>query len=313
VKSYSSKKVAKVLPVMLHPFLMPPHPITILIPAFNEEKAIASVVERLKKSHPDDEILVVDDASTDQTAKLAETAGARVIRHQFNLGYGGALKTGIRHAQNEILMFFDADDQHDPADIHPIVEALENTDMAVGARPKGSGALYRRSGKWFLHRVANYLVGHPIPDLNSGLRAIRRNLALQFLHLLPNGFSFSTTITLALMRSGFQVAYVPIKVKERIGKSTLSLKDFFKTLFLIIRMITLFAPLKIYVPVTGLLLLIAIPSLIYDILQHNITDTTVLLWLMTVVIFLFGLLADTVALMSRRDLRSPTDKSISEG
>jgi glycosyltransferase involved in cell wall biosynthesis len=282
-------------------------PISIIIPAYNEAKAIGPVVERLKKDRSNDEILVIDDASTDQTAQLAEVAGARVIRHQFNLGYGGALKTGIRHAKHETLMFFDADDQHDAKDIQPIVDALKTSDMAVGARPKGSGALYRRSGKWILHKVANYLVGHQIPDLNSGLRAIKRELGFQFLHLLPNGFSFTTTITLAMLRSGYQVAYVPIQIKERIGKSTLSLKDFFRTLFLIIRMITLFAPLKIYIPTSCILLLVGGPSLIYDIFHHNITDTTVLLWMMAVVIFFFGLLADMVALVSRRDVIHPTD------
>jgi len=284
-------------------------PITIIIPAFNEEKAVAGVIQRLKSARPGDEILVVDDASRDQTAKLAEEAGARVVRHQVNLGYGGALKTGIRHARHELLMFFDADDQHDPQDIEAIVSALKDSDMAVGARPKNSGAFYRRSGKWFLYRVANYLVGRKIPDLNSGLRAIRRSLALQFIHLLPNGFSLTTTITLALMRSGYQVSYVPIQVKDRIGKSTVSLKDFFRTLFLIVRMTTLFAPLKIYLPASLFLLILAIPSLIVDLIHRNIADTTVLLLLMTLVVFLFGLLADTVALVSRRAYSDPPAKT----
>jgi hypothetical protein len=180
--------------------------------------------------------------------------------------------------------------------------------MAVGARPRGSGAWGRRSGKWFLYRVANYLVGRKIPDLNSGLRAIRRTLALQFTHLLPNGFSLSTTLTLALFRSGYRVSYIPIEVQERVGKSTVSPVDFFKTLFLILRMITLFAPLRIFLPACGLLLIIGIPSLIWDLWHHNITDTTVLIWVMTLVIFLFGLLADTISLVSRKDFRiSPDD------
>ncbi len=288
-------------------------PVTIIIPAYNEEKSIAEVVERVRRARPRDEVLVVDDGSSDSTAILAEKAGARVVRHSYNLGYGGALKTGIRHATHPILMFFDADDQHDPADIETIVGALAESDMAVGARPKGSGALYRRSGKWFLNRVANYLVGRVIPDLNSGLRAIKREYAFQFLHLLPNSFSFTTTITLAMIRSGYQVAYVPIQVKERVGKSTVSLVDFFRTLFLIVRMLTLFAPLKIYLPASAFLVALGIPSLIYDIYRRNITDTTVLLLLMSVLIFFFGLLADMVALVTRRDISHPTDKSLEEG
>jgi glycosyltransferase involved in cell wall biosynthesis len=292
---------------VLNQRIMPHSPVTIIIPAFNEEKSISQVVARLQRARPRDEILVIDDASTDRTAELATEAGARVLRHQYNLGYGGALKTGIRHAAHSILMFFDADDQHDPADIAAIVQALETSDMSVGARPKGSGALYRRSGKWLLHRAANYLVGRKIPDLNSGLRAIRRELALQFIHLLPNGFSFTTTLTLAVIRSGYQVTYVPIAVKERVGKSTVSLKDFFRTFFLIIRMTTLVAPLKIFLPVSLFLLVLALPSLIYDIYRENITDTTVLLGTMSVFIFLFGLLADMVALVSRRDIAPPVD------
>ncbi len=288
-------------------------PITIVVPAFNEEKSIAQVVRRLKEVRPHDEILVVDDASTDQTARLAEGAGARVVRHQYNLGYGGALKTGIRHASHSVLMFFDADDQHDPASIEPIVQALKECDMAVGARPKGSGALYRRSGKWLLRRAANYLVGRQIPDLNSGLRAIYREHALQFLHLLPNGFSFTTTLTLAMMRGGYQVEYIPIPIKERVGKSTVSLKDFFRTLFLIVRMTTLFAPLKIFLPTSLILFALTIPSFIYDIYRRNITDTTVLLGIMSIFIFLFGLLADMLALVSRRDIVSPGPQVKKEG
>jgi len=288
-------------------------PITIIIPAYNEEKSIASVLARLKAARPQDELLVIDDASKDRTAELAAAAGARVIRHHFNTGYGGALKTGIRHASHSVLVFFDADDQHDPDDIQNIVNALEVCDMAVGARPKGSGALYRRSGKWLLHRAANYLVGRDIPDLNSGLRAIYRDYAQQFLHLLPNGFSFTTTITLAMMRSGFQVDYVPISIKSRIGKSTVSLKDFFRTLFLIIRMTTLFAPLKIFLPLSLALFALAIPSIAWDIYHRNITDTSVLLGIMSIFIFLFGLLADMVALVSRRDMVNSGDHLKKEG
>jgi hypothetical protein len=155
--------------------------------------------------------------------------------------------------------------------------------------------------------VANYLVGRKIPDLNSGLRAIRRSLALQFTHLFPNGFSLSTTLTLALYRSGYRISFVPIEVEKRVGKSTVSPKDFFKTLFLILRMITLFAPLRIFLPICGLLLLIAVPSLLWDLWHRNITDTTVLIWLMTLLIFLFGLIADTLALVSRKDFRNLPD------
>lgn len=275
---------------------MSPPPATVIIPAYNEDKSIGQVVSSLRSERPNDEILVINDGSTDQTATIAREAGARVLNHPFNMGYGGAIKTGIRHARHEFLLFFDADGQHDPKDLARLQQELTHCDMAVGARPKGTGTLQRRSGKWFLNKVANYLVGRVIPDLNSGLRAIRRTLALQFLHLLPNGFSLSTTLTLALHRSGFMISYIPIQVQERLGKSTVSPKDFFKTFFLILRMITLFAPLKIFLPAVGILLVFGIPSLIWDLIHHNIADTTVLIWLMALVVFLFGLLADTISL-----------------
>jgi len=289
-------------------------PASILIPAYNEEAAIASVIEQVRRVRPGDEILVIDDASTDRTAEIAGAAGAHVVRHQHNLGYGGALKTGIRRAKHETIVFFDADDQFFPEDINPLVEALGQADMAVGARPQGSGALSRRSGKWFLYKVANYLVGYQIPDLNCGLRALRRSLAAQFLHLLPNGFSLTTTITLAAIRSGYQVNYLPIRLRDRSsGKSRVSFRDFFRTMLLIVRMIALFAPLRIFIPASAFLATLALPCLIYDLFHKNIGDTTVLLWLAAMVTFFFGLLADTVALVSRQGSREISPPSTEEG
>ena len=289
-------------------------PASILIPAYNEEAVIASVIEQVRRARPDDEILVIDDASTDRTAEIAAAAGAHVIRHRHNLGYGGALKTGIRHAKHETIVFFDADDQFFPEDIGKLIDALGESDMAVGQRPQGSGALSRRSGKWFLYKVANYLVGYEIPDLNCGLRALRRELAAQFLHLLPNGFSLTTTITLAAIRSGYQVNYLPIQLKERTtGKSRVSMKDFFRTMLLIVRMIALFAPLRIFIPASAFLAALAIPCLVYDIVHRNIGDTTVLLWLAAMMLFFFGLLADTVALVSRQGSREISPPSAGEG
>lgn len=283
---------------------------TIIIPAYNEVESIGPVVAGIRTERPEDEILVVNDASTDQTGPAARRAGATVIDHPANLGYGGALKTGIRQARHEVLVFFDADRQHSPHDISRLLEALEISDMVVGERPRGSGSLGRRSGKWFLHRLADYLAGRKIPDLNSGLRALRRSLALQFMHLFPDGFSLTTTLTLSLMSSGYRVTYIPIEAPKRVGKSTVSPKDFFKTMFLILRMITLFAPLKIFLPACGFLLLIGIPSLAWDLWHRNIADTTVLLWMMALLVFLFGLIADTISLVSRKDFRITRNDSL---
>ena len=273
---------------------------TIIIPAYNEAAVIEAVVNKLRAARPHDEILVIDDGSNDATAPLAQKAGARVIHHKYNMGYGASLKTGMRHAASDTLVFFDGDGQHNPQDIQKLIDQLESNDMVVGARPKGSGAISRRSGKWFLYRVAEYLVGRKIPDLNSGLRTLRRSLALELIHLLPNGFSLTTTITLAMMSLGYQVEYVPIQIQERSGKSTVSIRDFFRTIMLILRMITLFAPLKIFIPTAITLAFIAIPSLTYDLLHTNISDTTVVLWLFCLIIFLFGLLADSISVANRK-------------
>jgi len=219
-------------------------PVSILIPAFNEAPVIARVVAELRNSRPEDEILVIDDGSTDGTGPLARKAGARVLTHPENRGYGAALKTGIHNASHEAVVFFDGDGQHDPQNIAPLLQELHRHDMVVGARPPDSGILGRRSGKWILNRLANILVGVKIPDLNSGLRAIRRARLLQFLPLLPDGFSLTTTITLALLRSGYSVFYVPVSCRPRTGVSTVSPSDFFRTLRLILRMTLLFTPKK---------------------------------------------------------------------
>lgn len=219
-------------------------PVSILIPAFNEAPAIARVLAELRSARPEDEILVIDDGSTDGTGALAREAGARILTHSNNRGYGAALKTGIQNASHETVVFFDGDGQHDPQNIAPLLQKLHSHDMVVGARPPDTGSLGRRSGKWILNHLANFLVGVKIPDLNSGLRAIRRTRLLQFLYLLPDGFSLTTTITLALLRSGYPVFYVPVSCRARKGVSTVSPRDFFRTLRLILRMTLLFTPFK---------------------------------------------------------------------
>ena len=279
--------------------------ISIILPAFNEEKSIANVLKGLDDWLDRAEIIVVDDCSTDRTAQIAEQAGARVIRHRVNKGYGGALKTGIRAATCEIIVMMDADSEHDASQIASLLDALGDNDMVVGARGKGSNApLLRRPGKWVLFQVANYLAQTQIPDLNSGLRAFRKEVVQKFLHILPNGFSFTTTVTLALYKAGYSIVYVPIITTPRVGSpSTVNpIRDGLNTLMLIIRIIALFDPLRVFVPTSAVLFFTGIVYWIADNLTRNhlnIPTGALMLVLASIMIFMFGILADQVSAIRR--------------
>ncbi len=284
----------------------PPTAVTIVIPAFNEAAGLPLVLEGLRSwQDRGAEIIVVDDGSTDGTGEIARRAGVRVIRHHSNKGYGASLKTGVRMARGEVVVTLDADGQHNPEDIERLLAELVDADMAVGMRGQGSHTpSMRKPGKWVLARVANYLAGTKIPDLNSGFRAIRVETLRPFLHILPNGFSFSTTLTLALFKEGYNIAYVPINTAPRTGKSTVKpLRDGFNTILLIIRTIALFDPLKVFLPASVLLLLVGFGYWIYDSLfltRHlNIPSGSVILLVSAVIVFLFGILADQVSAIRR--------------
>lgn len=256
------------------------------------------------------EIIVIDDASTDHTAEVAQGAGVRVIQHRHNKGYGAGLKTGIRAAEGDIIVMMDADSEHNAAQISQLLDNFGDNDMVVGARAKGSHApLVRRPGKWLLSKVANYLAEAQIPDLNSGFRAFRRNVALRFLHILPNGFSFTTTLTLALFKEGYNTAYVPITTTPRVGTSTVNpLRDGVNTLMLIIRIIALFDPVKVFLPTSVALFLIGaiywIGSGVFRFVQHlepafHIPTGAMFMMVSSVIVFMFGILADQVSAIRR--------------
>ena len=278
--------------------------ITIIIPAYNEEEGITDVITQLKKLSGNYEILAVDDGSTDNTYKLATETGVKVIHHPYNKGYGAALKTGIRNAEADVVLFMDADGQHKPSDIEKLRQYIgEEYDMVVGARTKKSKiSLLRRPGKKILGITANYLAGMKIPDLNSGFRALKKSVALEFMHILPNTFSFSTTITLALITSGYSVKYVPIEAPERVGKSKIKpFRDGFRFIMLIIRTITLFNPLKVFLPVSVILFTIGFLYLLHDLVLYlNVPDTSVLLIVSGIIIFFFGVLSDQVSCLLKR-------------
>ena len=276
--------------------------VTIIIPAYNEEEGITTVITQLKGLGENYEILVVDDGSTDNTYKLASETGVKVIRHPYNKGYGAALKTGIRNAEADIALFMDADGQHKPSDIEKLMQHIGEYDMVVGARTKKSKiSLLRRPGKKILGITANYLAGMKIPDLNSGFRAIKKSVALEFMRILPNTFSFSTTITLALINSGYSVKYVPIEAPERVGTSKIKpFRDGFRFIMLIIRTVILFNPLKVFLPVSAFLFVVGFFELIREIIVYfDVWTTPVLLILSSILIFFFGILADQVSSLRR--------------
>jgi glycosyltransferase involved in cell wall biosynthesis len=279
--------------------------ITIIIPAFNEVASIGNVLNGLRDWRERAEIIVIDDASTDRTAEIALSAGVRVLRHARNKGYGAALKTGIRAASGEIVLMMDADSEHNAEQIGALLDALGNNDMVVGARSKGSHTPFiRKPGKWILGKVANYLAQTKIPDLNSGLRAFKRDVAKRFLHILPNGFSFTTTLTLALFKEGYNIVYAPITTTPRVGSaSTVNpIRDGFNTIMLIIRIVSLFDPLRVFVPTSVFLFLVGVIYWVLDIYfrqRVNIPTGAVLVILASVIIFMFGILADQVSAIRR--------------
>jgi glycosyltransferase involved in cell wall biosynthesis len=279
--------------------------VSIVIPALNEEQALVGVLENLRMwSARGAEIIVVDDGSTDGTARVAFDAGARVIRHRNNKGYGAALKAGIRAAEREIVVTFDADGQFDTTEIEKLVNALNDSDMAVGVRPQGTGSPnLRKPGKWLLSKTANYLAQAQIPDLNCGFRALPVETAKRFLNLLPNGFSFTTTLTLAMFKDGYNVAYLPVRVLPRTtGTSSVRVADGFNTLLLIIRIIALFDPLKVFLPASALLFFIGIIYWILDsvsLRRLNIPSGAVVLFVSAIMVFMFGILADQVSAIRR--------------
>jgi glycosyltransferase involved in cell wall biosynthesis len=280
--------------------------VSVVIPAYNEEKAIGTTLDAVlgavSSSPRRYQVIVVDDGSRDDTAKVAASRNVQVVTHRKNRGYGASLKSGTLAARGDVVLFYDADNQFEPSDIDRMVNELGDNDAALGARTAGSHAPFsRRGGKKLLGWLANYLARTRIPDLNCGLRAIRRDLLLDYLHLLPNGFSASTTTTLVLLKEGHDVRFVPVTVKKRIGKSTVKpLKDGVDTALLIVRLTTLLDPFRVFGPVSLVFFLFGCGWGIYYIrLGRGLSVAALFMLVSSIVIFFFGLLADQVASMRR--------------
>ena len=271
---------------------------SVVVPAFNEEAAIGQLIAELLTVARWREVLVIDDGSTDDTGQRARTAGARVISHPYNKGNGAAVKTGIREASGACVLIIDADGQHRPADAARLVDQLGAYDLAVGARSPGSQASWaRRVGNSSLNAIASYLAGRPIPDLTSGFRAAKRACLLEFLHLLPNGFSTPTTTTLAFMKAGYSVRFEPIEAARRRGESKIKLGSDGVNFFLILlKIITIFSPLRIFLPVSAAAFMAGAAYAVWTIAtQSHVTNSSVLLILLSVVIFLIGLVSEQIS------------------
>jgi glycosyltransferase involved in cell wall biosynthesis len=275
-----------------------PGQVSIVIPACNEAQAIGDVVRELTGLGRWREILVVDDGSTDGTAAVAASAGAQVIRHPYKKGNGAAVKTGIRTAGGDYVLIIDGDGQHPPADAIRLANRLGEYDLVVGARATETHAgLARRAGNSLLNRLASYLADRPIPDLTSGFRAARRSGLQEFIHLLPNGFSTPTTITLAFVKAGYSVAFEPIHARERAGASKIRFsRDGLKFLLIVLRVITIYSPFKVFLPIAAVSFLLGLGYAAWTIpTQEHITPTSVLLISLGVMVFLVGLISEQIS------------------
>ncbi len=279
--------------------------LSIVIPARDEADGLARILPRLKQLFPAGEVIVVDDASSDTTVSVAESAGATVIRHPYCMGNGAAIKTGARAASGAVTVFMDADGQHSPDDVTRLCAEIENGySMVVGARSTDSQAnLFRRFANAFYNVLSSWITGHRIVDLTSGLRAVETARFREFLHLLPNGFSYPTTITMAFFRAGYPVQYVPIQAARRAGRSHIKpLRDGLRFILIIFRIGTLYSPLKIFFPISLVLAILGFINYGYTYFtQDRFTNMSALLLLASFMVFLVGLVSEQItALMYQR-------------
>lgn len=285
--------------------------VSIILPAFNEGPHIAGQIKAVRKimdeSGWDYEILVVDDGSSDETGRNAEAEGIRVLRHRRNRGYGAALKRGIAAAQHAWVLIVDADGTYPISALPRLLQRAPGQEMVVGARtgPDAKIPFARRPAKWFLGHLASYLAGQKLPDLNSGLRLMRKDLVETYLHLLPSGFSFTTTITLAAACNDHEVTFVPIDYHARLGKSKIRPRHAYDFMLLILRTIVFFNPLKVFIPIGFILACLGIGKFAYDVTLGNISESALLGILGALIVWAVGLLADQNARIHSQQVRAP--------
>lgn len=279
--------------------------ISVVLPAKNESGAIGETIKAIYLLKIVDEVLVINDGSTDSTKQVAEQAGAKVITHPYSKGNGAAIKTGARESLGDVIIFMDADGQHDPQDIPRLIQKIEEGyDLVVGARQKGSQAsLGRGVANTLYNNLASYMTEQKVEDLTSGFRAVRANKFREFLYLLPNGFSYPTTSTMAFFRAGYSVSYVPIHAAKRIGKSHIQpLKDGVRFFLIIFKIATLFSPLKMFLPIAVMLFLMATGWYGYTLYEfHRFTNMSALLYTGSVMIFLMGLISEQITALMYKE------------
>ncbi len=272
--------------------------LSIILPAKNEAPALAVLLPQLRAAQPQAEIIVVDDGSTDDTRSICESHGVQCLSSPYSMGNGAAIKRGTRAATGDILVFMDGDGQHDPADVARLLDQLNRGyDMVVGARDWSSQAgVGRGIANTLYNWLATKMTGHPVLDLTSGFRAVRADKFREFLHLLPNGFSYPTTSTMAFFRSAYAVAYIPIKAAQRVGTSHIRpLRDGIRFLLIIFKIATLYSPLKLFVPASAVFFLLGCANYAYTLYAyHRLTNMSTLLWSAAVVVFLIGLVSEQI-------------------
>jgi len=284
--------------------------LTIIIPAYNEEESIGedidTIIETMEKTEYKYEIIVVDDGSTDKTSQIVKNKrGVELIQHSYNKGVGAARKTGILKARGEIIVMTDGDGTYPNQDIPKLLNYIRDYDMVIGARigKNIQWPLIRRPARWFIRKLASYLIATKIPDLNSGLRVFKKDLARKFFNILPETHSWVSTITLAFLANGYTVKYVPIDYYKRKGKSTIHpIKDTYNFISLVIRTVMYFNPLRVFLPLTALILISAIIRTFYDAtVLHRIKESDIMLFLTGLIIGVLGLLADLIVKLQKKD------------
>lgn len=279
--------------------------VSIILPARNEAASLRTLLPELQARMPDAEVIVVNDGSTDVTAEICRQYGIKLVTHPYGMGNGAAVKSGARIAQGEILVFMDADGQHQPQDIPLLLEKLaQGYDMVVGARSRRSQAgMHRAAANGFYNRLASWMVGQKVADLTSGFRAVRAGKFRKFLYMLPNGFSYPTTITMSFFRAGFAVGYVPIHAPKRIGTSHMRIvRDGVRFLLIIFKIGSLYSPLKLFFPISLFFFLLGCGNYLYTFFAaHRFTNMSALLLITAMVIFLIGLVSEQITTLAYRD------------
>ena len=282
--------------------------ISIILPAKNEVEGLEKLLPRLRERYPSEEIIVIDDGSTDSTVEVCKRNNVRVISHVYSMGNGAAVKTGARNASGDILVFMDADGQHNPDDIAPLLEKVnEGFDMAVGARKAVTHASPgRRLANAIFNRLASWMTGYPIEDLTSGFRAVRARHFKKFLYLLPNKFSYPTTSTMAFFRSGLPVGYVPISAANRTGERKSHIRlfhDGFRFIVIIIKVGALFSPMRFFLPISAALFIAGVGYYGYTYINWGrLTNMSAILFLSALITFLIGVVSEQISALHYKDI-----------